>query len=106
MASNLPFSVPVDEKLKIAPEDLMRMQRDHFEGTPFSTTEGLASGPYGDPNRFDLSVTGELSLDEVLQGEYPRTISLFRTSYSFVAQVKLLLLFLLVLLFQYLKMII
>lgn len=84
--TNLPFSVPVDEDLKIAPTDLMRIQRDHFEGTPFSATEGLAGGPYGDPNRFDLSVTGELTLDEVLQGEFPRTISLFRTSYSFVAQ--------------------
>jgi dipeptidase len=47
----LPFSVKVDSKL--APADLMRYQRDHFEGTPYSTTEGLAGGPYGDPNRYE-----------------------------------------------------
>ena len=38
----LPFSVKVDEP--IGPEDLMRVQRDHYEGTPFDLTKGLAAG--------------------------------------------------------------
>ena len=42
LGDGLPFSVKVDKKLSTA--DLMRYQRDHFEGTPFSTTVGLAGG--------------------------------------------------------------
>ena len=52
---------------------------------------GLAGGPYGDPNRFDVAATEGMTMMDVMQGEFPRTISLFRTSYSFVAQVIILL---------------
>ena len=47
-----PFSMKVDEPLELA--DVMGMMRDQYEGTKYSTTEGLAGGPYGDPNRWDL----------------------------------------------------
>jgi dipeptidase len=53
--------------------------------TPFSTHVGLAAGPYGDPNRFDPWSWGNMTVWDTLEGEFPRTISLFRTSYSFVA---------------------
>lgn len=79
-----PFSVKVETLL--TPEDLMRYSRDHYEGTKYSTTEGLAAGPYGDPNRFDISSNGNMTLIDAMQGEFPRTISLFRTSYSLIAQ--------------------
>jgi dipeptidase len=51
----------------------------------FSTAEGLAGGPFGDPNRFDLWSNGNMTVWEANEGEFPRTISLFRTSYAFVA---------------------
>lgn len=83
-----PFSIAVDHLL--TPEDLMQYQRDHYEGTIYSTAEGLAAGPYGDPNRYDVFPVDGMNIKDVLQGEFPRAISLFRTSYSFVAQVTLL----------------
>lgn len=66
----------------------MRYQRDHFEGTPYSTTQGLAGGPYGDPNRWDQAPVGNLTFVDIQQGEFPRTMSMFRTSYSVVNQAR------------------
>ena len=56
----------------------MRFQRDHYEGTPFSTAEGLAAGPFGNPNRFDVGPNGVMTQRQSLDGEFPRDISLFR----------------------------
>jgi dipeptidase len=85
-ADDYPFSIQVTRPQgAYSPKDIMWMQRDHYEGTPYSTTEGIASGPYGDPNRWDYGANGDMTLLEAKQGEYQRTISLFRTSYSFVA---------------------
>mmetsp|Transcript_4731 Transcript_4731/g.6492 ORF Transcript_4731/g.6492 Transcript_4731/m.6492 type:complete len:670 (+) Transcript_4731:1-2010(+) len=80
-----PFSVKAERVL--TPQDLMDIQRDHYEGTPFDLTKGVAAGPYGDPNRFDVAPqpADNLTLVDVIQGSYERSISLFRTSYSFVA---------------------
>jgi dipeptidase len=112
MANDYPFSVPVDSSKRIGVEDLMRAQRDHFEGTPYSTADGLAAGtilfkfiikylnpqfilnsmflgPFGDPNRFDVWKNGNMTIWDAIEGEFPRTISLFRTSYSIVAHVRI-----------------
>ncbi len=39
----------------ITPQELMNINRDHYEGTEFDLTKGIAAGPYGEPNRFDMS---------------------------------------------------
>ena len=57
---------------------LFVMSIDHFEGTIFDTTQGLAAGPYGDPNRYDPGSWGDMTVWDTLEGEFPRTISLFR----------------------------
>lgn len=44
-----PFSVPANRKLT-RPE-IFGLYRDHYEGTPFDLTRGIAAGPYGDPHR-------------------------------------------------------
>jgi dipeptidase len=67
-------------------QDVMWLNRDHFEGTAYDTTKGLDSGPYGDPNRFDLGQNGDMTVMQANEGEFARTISLFRTSYAFVAE--------------------
>lgn len=89
-ADDYPFSVEVkftEKDHRMGVQDLIDLQRDHFEQTPLSTGYGsLAGGPYGDPNRFDVSDTPDMTIMQALQGEFPRTISLFRTSYSFVAE--------------------
>ena len=53
LADEYPFSVRAERPL--SPADLVAMQRDHYEGTPYDMTQGLASGPFGDPSRFDLA---------------------------------------------------
>eukprot|EP01038_Epipyxis_sp_PR26KG_P012679 gene12679-17000_t len=81
--SDYPFSVKAETLL--SPQDLMRIQRDHYEGSQFDLTKGLQAGPYGDPNRWDMTPVGNLTYTDMIQGSYERAISLFRTSYSFVA---------------------
>jgi dipeptidase len=83
LASDYPFSVKPSKPL--TQKDLMDIQRDHYEGTKFDMTKGLAAGPYGDPERWDPSVQEGLpEMKDVLQGAFERAISLFRTSYSIV----------------------
>ncbi len=83
--SDYPFSIKVDRA--ITPQELMNINRDHYEGTEFDLTQGIAAGPFGEPNRFDMAPQPKdnLTFIDVLQGSYERAISLFRTSYSFVA---------------------
>merc|ERR1712216_587726 len=72
--------------------------RDHFEDTPFDLTRGPASGPHGDPSRYDaydtMDVYTELgrpeegvNMETMRKGKYERGISIMRTasSYSVVA---------------------
>jgi dipeptidase len=44
LGSDYPFSVPVDKV--VSPADLMKIQRDHYEGTAFDLTKGIAAGNY------------------------------------------------------------
>ncbi|EQC28572.1 hypothetical protein SDRG_13650 [Saprolegnia diclina VS20] len=75
--SDYPFSVPAATRLSAA--DLMRFQRDHYEGTPWDLTQGVAAGAYGNPDRYE---TGHWD-----GNEFERAISIFRASYSYVASV-------------------
>jgi dipeptidase len=65
-----PFSVKAERVL--TPEDLMAFNRDHYEGTPYDLTKGLAAGPYGDPNRFDGALNDNMTITELLSGGYER----------------------------------
>lgn len=86
-ADDYPFSVEVTRpEGPFTVQDIMWMQRDHFQGTEIDTEVGLAAGPYGDPNRFDLWSNGNMTVWEANEGAYPRTISLFRTAYAVVAE--------------------
>ena len=82
-ANDYPFSVPVDKKMTV--EDIMALNRDHYEGTKYDMTKGVAGGPYGDPARFDVAPVDGMTMEDALGGSYERSISIFRTSYSFVA---------------------
>lgn len=55
-------------------------------GTPLSLTEGMAAGPFGDPNRYQNNAYGSMTIWDTLEGAFPRPISLFRTSTSIVSQ--------------------
>ena len=82
-ADDYPFSVPVDHALDY--NDLIRYNSDHYEGSEFDLTKGVSGGPYGDPARFDVAAVDGMTMPEALAGSYERSISMFRTSYSFVA---------------------
>ncbi|MCF7936909.1 MAG: C69 family dipeptidase [Synergistales bacterium] len=77
-----PFSVKPDEKVSV--QDFMAIFRDHLEGTEYDLTKGLAAGPFGNPNRWPTpkSVRPEGKKDQ----DWERALSMFRCSYSFVAQ--------------------
>ena len=62
--------------------DVLATFRDWYGGTPFDMTKGIAAGPWGTPNRYSGGA-GEASV----KGNWERSISLFRTSESYVSQV-------------------
>jgi len=74
-----PLSVPPDALVSL--QDVKALLRDHYEGTPFDLSASLASGPFGNPDRFS-SGAGE----RALQGGWERAISMHRTTWSFVVQ--------------------
>ncbi|OQS00535.1 peptidase, partial [Thraustotheca clavata] len=74
-----PFSVVPDKK--ISAKDVMTMMRDHYEGTQFDLTKGVDAGPFGNPNRNGGNTYG-------FAGGWERAISLDRTIFSFVHQVR------------------
>ncbi len=73
-----PFSVKPDKP--VTPQDVMRINRDYYEGTEYDLTKGLAAGPFGCPNRYP---TPGAQNPEGSSG-WERAISLFRTVYSTV----------------------
>ena len=45
-----PFSIKPDRKISVA--EAMHIHRDHYEGTEFDLTRGVAAGPFGCPERY------------------------------------------------------
>lgn len=74
-----PTSVPAP-KGSVTLELVLNTFRDHFEGTPFDLTKGMAAGPHGNPNR------GVPPRN--VSGMWERALSMHRTTYSFVNVVR------------------
>jgi len=55
--------------------------KDHYEGTRYDLTKGMAAGPFGTPNRGAKVPTGT-------QGVWERAISMQRTSFSWICEAK------------------
>ena len=68
--------------MKLSVEQLFGILGDHYEGTPFDLTKGLAAGPFHNPNRFEGHAPGQ----KVLKGGFERPISIYRGTFSFVLQ--------------------
>ncbi len=83
-----PFSVAPREKLGL--QDIFALYRDHYEGTQFDLSKGIAAGPYGDPNRFIGPYDGAQNniSDAKLYGAWERAISIFYQGYTYVAQTR------------------
>lgn len=84
-----PFSIPPRTKLK--PTDVFSLYRDHYEGTEFDLTKGVAAGPYGDPHRFVGPYDGNqnnVDTEKKFYGAWERAISVFYQGYTFVCQTR------------------
>jgi len=69
----------------VSKELIMRdIYSDHLEGTPYSTTEGPAAGPYGNPHRLQVQSSQKPETGE----DWERIIAQFRCTYSFVAELR------------------
>jgi len=85
-----PFSVKPDRKLTL--EDIMKMNRDYYEGTDFDQSSGTDAGPFGDVMRYMPTPLWQdpingVEWDAYKKGlGYQRVISLWRTAYSTVTQ--------------------
>ena len=78
----LPFSVKPDQKVTL--QDIFAVYYDHYEGTPFDMTVGLAAGPWGNPVRYRIN--SKDAPEEVKKFSWERSIAIYRCSYSFVSQ--------------------
>ncbi|MFY9383428.1 MAG: C69 family dipeptidase [Acetomicrobium sp.] len=83
-AEMYPLMVKPDKKVSV--KDLIKINRDYHEGTRFDLTKGLAAGPFGTPNRY--STPAEVRPEGRKHVDWTRAISMFRCSYSFVAQAR------------------
>lgn len=83
-----PFSVAPAAGLTL--DDVFGLYRDHYEGTEFDLTKGIAAGPYGDPNRFIGPYDGAQNniSDQKLFGAWERAISIFYQGYTTVSHVR------------------
>jgi len=75
-----PASVAAPRK-SITAQMVMKVLRDHYEGTPYDLTVGFAAGPFGNPNRGAAPPPGTL-------GIWERAIAMQRSSWSYVLEAK------------------
>jgi dipeptidase len=88
-STDYPFSIPPSTKLDLA--KIFALYRDHYEGTQFDLTKGVAAGPYGDPHRFVGPYDGNqnnVDADKKFYGAWERAISVFYQGYTFVCQTR------------------
>jgi dipeptidase len=79
-AERYPLFIKPDKKLLVG--DVMSLIRDHYEGTEFDQTKGLAAGPFGNPNRWRPLVWDY----EGREATWERCISTYNTGFSIVTQ--------------------
>jgi dipeptidase len=79
-AKPYPLWIKPDKKLSLA--DVMKIMRDHYEGTPYDMTKGIDAGPYGCPVR-DRGLSWEVKGEKY---SWERPISTQQTAFSFISQ--------------------
>jgi dipeptidase len=75
-----PWSVKPDQLVQV--EDLTTIMRDVYENTSYDVTTAPGGGPWGTPARMDPWLSPTIS------GSWERTISVFRTTFSYVVQLR------------------
>ncbi|OGU61619.1 MAG: hypothetical protein A2X64_04840 [Ignavibacteria bacterium GWF2_33_9] len=80
-----PLFIKPDKKLSV--KDAIALMRDHFEGTPYDMTTGVAAGPFGVPYRWK-NLGWKISTDTVNAYGWERPISTQQTAFAFVSQMR------------------
>jgi hypothetical protein len=75
-----PTFIKPDKKITVA--DLLDVHRTFYEGTPYDLTQGVAAGPFGNPDRFKTQGITKVG------GAWERSIGLFRTTQAHVLQAR------------------
>ena len=81
-AKPYPLFIKPDKKLSL--KDVFSLIRDHYEGTDFDMTKGVAAGPFGNPNRsrpMEWEINGK-------KYSWERPISTPQTAYAYVAEIR------------------
>jgi len=87
-----PFSIKPADPLGL--QDVMALHRDHYEGTEFDTTRGIAAGPFGNPNRYydytdyDGHTNDAPQPGPNLKGAFERPVSVYYCGYSFINHIR------------------
>ncbi|MBE9468137.1 MAG: C69 family dipeptidase [Bacteroidetes bacterium] len=79
-ANRYPLWIKPEKKLGV--DNVMSLVRDHYEGTEFDMTKGLAAGPFGNPNRCRPLVCKSDSTTVA----WERAISTYNTGFSIITQ--------------------
>jgi len=74
-----PISLPAP-KGSVTLQMVMDAHRDHYEGTVYDLTVGMAAGPHESPNRWKTPPSA--------YGQWERAISMYRTTWSHVVEAK------------------
>jgi dipeptidase len=81
-AERYPLWIKPDKKLDLS--HIFGLIRDHYEGTEFDMTNGLAAGPYGSPN-FNRPLFWQI---DSVEYSWERSVSTINTAFSYVAQTR------------------
>lgn len=88
--TDYPFSIKPNRKLSL--RKIFSLYRDHYEGTQFDLSQGVAAGPYNDPNRYlgpyDGNQNNISDSNREFYGAWERAISIFYQGYTYAAQVR------------------
>lgn len=85
VAEPYPLFIKPDKKISV--KDLQNWMRDHFEGTEYDMTKGIAAGPYGCPYRWK-NLSWQLESDTTHKFGWERPISTQQTAWSYIAQMR------------------
>jgi dipeptidase len=79
-----PFSIRPDRKLSV--RDVAALHRDHYEGTRFDLTQGIAAGPFGNPTRYEKTKDEKDAQPGKADGWFERPLSIYRCGYTVITQ--------------------
>lgn len=81
-----PYPLYIKPDKKLTTQDVFDLFRDHFQGTEYDMTKGLAAGPYGCPYRWK-NLSWKVEGDSTQYG-WERPITTQQTAFTFVAQAR------------------